>query len=98
MSILEPVPPKPELKTLDRATMVSAKTTKEVSDPLSILGENSDLGRPLFSKLVPYSVHIAASIYGDRRDRLVNKTIDELEGLTARIHKYVSLDAIRKIS
>ncbi|KKY22940.1 putative ph-response regulator protein pala rim20 [Diplodia seriata] len=86
MIYLQPVPPKPELKTLDRATMVAAKTPKEVSDPLSMLGDSGDLGRPLFSKLVPYSVHIAASIYADRRDRLVAKTIDELEGLTARIH------------
>lgn len=88
--IAEPVPPKSELKTLDRATMVSAKTPKEVSEPLAMLGDNSDLGRPLFSKLVPYSVHIAASIYADRRDRVVAKTIEELEGLTARIHEYAS--------
>lgn len=103
MIYLQPVPPKPELKTLDRATMVSAKAPKEVSDPLSLLGDNSDLGRPLFSKLVPYSVHIAASIYADRRDRLVTKTIDELEGLTARIHEVLkslnlpgSLQALEK--
>ncbi|KAL1621548.1 pH-response regulator protein palA/rim20 [Diplodia seriata] len=102
MIYLQPVPPKPELKTLDRATMVAAKTPKEVSDPLSMLGDSGDLGRPLFSKLVPYSVHIAASIYADRRDRLVAKTIDELEGLTARIHEYVpktptgSLQALEK--
>lgn len=69
--------------------MVAAKTPKEVSDPLSMLGETGELGKPLFSKLVPYSVHIAASIYADRRDRLVAKTIDELEELTARIHAYV---------
>ncbi|KAH7061457.1 ALIX V-shaped domain binding to HIV-domain-containing protein [Macrophomina phaseolina] len=103
MIYLQPVPPKSELKTLDRATMVSAKTPKEVSDPLAMLGDNSDLGRPLFSKLVPYSVHIAASIYADRRDRLVAKTIDELEGLTARIHEVLkslnlpgSLQALEK--
>ncbi|KAK8175603.1 BRO1-like domain-containing protein [Phyllosticta citrichinensis] len=87
MIYLLPVPPKSELKTLDRASMVAAKIPKEVSDPLSMLGDNGELGRPLFSKLVPYSVHVAASIYADRRDRLVNKTIDELEDLTARIHE-----------
>lgn len=69
--------------------MVAAKIPKEVADPLSMLGDTGELGRPLFSKLVPYSVHVAASIYADRRDRLVNKTIDELEDLTARIHEYV---------
>lgn len=84
---LLPVPPKSELKTLDRASMVATKVPVEVADPLSMLGENGELGRPLFSKLVPYSVHVAASIYADRRDRLVSNTIiDELEGLTARLH------------
>ncbi|KAK8168252.1 pH-response regulator protein-like protein palA/RIM20 [Phyllosticta citrichinensis] len=87
MIYLLPVPPKSELETLDRASMVAAKIPKEVSDPLFMLGDNGELGRPLFSKLVPYSVHVAASIYADRRDRLVNKTIDELEDLTARIHE-----------
>jgi programmed cell death 6-interacting protein len=82
------VPPKSELKTLDRANMVSAKVPKEVSDPLGMLGDNGELGRPLFAKLVPYSVHVAASIYEDRKDRLVNKTIiEELEAMTANIHE-----------
>ncbi|KAK7625931.1 BRO1-like domain-containing protein [Phyllosticta citricarpa] len=103
MIYLLPVPPKSELKTLDRASMVAARVPKEVSDPLSMLGDNGELGRPLFSKLVPYSVHVAASIYADRRDRLVNKTVDELEDLTARIHEVLkslnlpgSLQALEK--
>ncbi|KAK7509497.1 BRO1-like domain-containing protein [Phyllosticta citriasiana] len=103
MIYLLPVPPKSELKTLDRASMVAARVPKEVSDPLSMLGDNGELGRPLFSKLVPYSVHVAASIYADRRDRLVNKTIEELEDLTARIHEVLkslhlpgSLQALEK--
>ncbi|KAK8435982.1 BRO1-like domain-containing protein [Phyllosticta citricarpa] len=103
LSLLVPVPPKSELKTLDRASMVAARVPKEVSDPLSMLGDNGELGRPLFSKLVPYSVHVAASIYADRRDRLVNKTVDELEDLTARIHEVLkslnlpgSLQALEK--
>ncbi|KAF2086157.1 BRO1-domain-containing protein [Saccharata proteae CBS 121410] len=86
MIYLLPVPPKSELKTLDRATMVTARVPKEVSEPMAMLHEQGELGRPLFSKLVPYSVHIAASIYADRRDRTINKTIEELEGLTAKIH------------
>ena len=84
---LLPVPPKSELKTIDRASMVATKVPVEVSDPLSMLGENGELGRPLFSRLVPYSVHVAANIYADRRDRLVSNTvIDEMEGLTAQLH------------
>ena len=82
-------PSKSELKTLDRASMVSAKVPKEVSNSQELLGDHgSELGKPLFAKLVPYSVHVAASIYADRRDRLVNNTIiSELEALTQSIHE-----------
>ncbi|KAF2117598.1 BRO1-like domain-containing protein [Lophiotrema nucula] len=87
MIYLIPVPPKSELKILDRANMVVSRCPKELSNSNELLGEHSDLGAPLFSKLVPYSVHMAASIYVDRRDRLVNSTIvEELERLTAEIH------------
>lgn len=82
-------PSKSELKPLDRASMVSAKVPKEVSNSQELLGDHgSELGKPLFAKLVPYSVHVAASIYADRRDRLVNNTIiAQLEALTQRIHE-----------
>jgi programmed cell death 6-interacting protein len=104
MIYLLPVTPKAELKILDRANMVVSRIPKEVSDSNSLLGENSELGAPLFSKLVPYSVHLAASIYCDRRDRLVNGTIvDELESLTNQIHEVLrsmnlpgSLQALEK--
>ncbi|KAI9831456.1 MAG: hypothetical protein M1819_005055 [Sarea resinae] len=87
MIYLLPVPPKSELKTLDRASMVSAKVPKEISDPLSTLGEHGQFGQPLFARLVPYAVHVAASIYVQRRDNLVNHNVnDELEGLTIRLH------------
>ncbi|KAF2100529.1 BRO1-domain-containing protein [Rhizodiscina lignyota] len=103
MIYLLPVPAKPELKKIDRATMVSAKVPKEVSEATSMLGDHGELGRPLFSKLVPYSVHVAASIYVDRRDRLVNQTIDELENMTSKLHELLkslnlpgSLQALEK--
>ena len=85
-------PPKSELKTLDRASMVSPKVPNEVSRSQEILNEHGgDLGKPLFAKLVPYSVHVAASIYADRRDRLVNNTIiAELEALNQKIHETLS--------
>ena len=85
-------PPKSELKTLDRASMVSAKVPKEVNNSQELLGDHgSELGKPLFAKLVPYSVHVAASIYADRRDRLVNNTIiADLEDLTQRMHETLS--------
>ncbi|KAF2479944.1 BRO1-like domain-containing protein [Neohortaea acidophila] len=89
---LIPEPPKSELKPLDRASMVSAKVPKEVSDSQELLGDHaSELGKPLFARLVPYSVHVAASIYADRRDRLVNNTIiAELEALTQRMYETLS--------
>lgn len=104
MIYLLPEPPKADLKILDRANMVVSRVPKEVSDSNSLLGEKGELGAPLFSTLVPYSVHLAASIYQDRRDRLVNNTIiEELEALTAQIHEVLqslnlpgSLQALEK--
>ncbi|KAI9872294.1 MAG: pH-response regulator protein palA/rim20 [Pleopsidium flavum] len=83
---LIPVPPKSELKALERASMATAKVPKEIADPSSMLGDHGVFGQPLFAKLVPYAVHIAASIYVERKDRLVNTIIiDELEGLTTNL-------------
>lgn len=88
---LIPEPPKSELKVLDRASMVSAKVPKELSHSQDMLGDHGQLGKLLFAKLVPYSVHVAASIYADRRDRLINNTIVvELDNLTTRIHEFLS--------
>lgn len=87
---LSPVPPRSELKPLDRASMVAAKAPSQVTDAISMLGDNGPLGQPLFAKLVPYAVHIAASIYSDRRDRLVNESlIGELESMTDKLREYV---------
>ena len=88
---LHPVPPKSELKMLDRANMVAAKPPKEVQDGISMLGEDLPYGRPLFAKLVPYAVHVAASIYAERRDRLVNQVIiADIETMTARMRDILS--------
>lgn len=82
------VPPKSELRTLDRAGMATARVPKEVSDPISTLGDHGIFGQPLFSKLVPYAVHIAASIYEERKNRLINTSvIDELEALTIKLRE-----------
>ncbi|RMZ69257.1 ph-response regulator pala rim20 [Pyrenophora seminiperda CCB06] len=84
--------------------MVVARVPKEIAESNSMLGERGELGPALFSKLVPYSVHLAASIYVDRRDRLVNNTIvEQLEALTNKIHEVLrslnlpgSLQALEK--
>lgn len=104
MIYLQPVPPKPELKMLERAHgMVAPKVTREVSDPVSMLGDKGELGKPLFSRLVPYSVHTAASIYASRRDQTIGSIVEEIEGLNTRIHELLqslnlpgSLQALEK--
>jgi programmed cell death 6-interacting protein len=67
--------------------MAITRIPKEVSDPSEFLGDNAEFGPALFAQLVPFAVHVAASIYEERRDRLVNTNIvDELEILTTKIH------------
>ena len=97
------VPSKAQLKLLDRASMVSSNIPKEISDPLSLLGEHGELGKPLFTKLVPYSVHIATSIYAKKRDATVDKLVEAYDALTTRIHNLLqslnlpgSIQAIEK--
>lgn len=71
--------------------MATARVPLQVSAPLDYLGEKGEFGPALFTKLVPYSVHIAVSIYEERRDRLVNQNIiAELEVLNERIHEILS--------
>jgi programmed cell death 6-interacting protein len=67
--------------------MAIARVPKEVSEPSAFIGDRGEFGRPLFAQLVPFAVHVAASIYEERRDRLINSNIiGELEILTTRIH------------
>ncbi|KIW44498.1 uncharacterized protein PV06_02962 [Exophiala oligosperma] len=91
---LQAVTPKSELRLLDRTNMVAPKTPAEVTNGISLLGQGQPFGKPLFEKLVPYAVHQAASIYEDRRDRLVNQSIiADLEAMTARVREVLqSLD------
>ncbi|EXJ85514.1 hypothetical protein A1O1_05878 [Capronia coronata CBS 617.96] len=94
MIYLQAPTPKSELRILDRTNMVAAKTPSDVANGISLLGEGQAFGRPLFEKLVPYAVHQAASIYADRRDRLVHQSIiADLEAMTARLREVLqSLD------
>ncbi|KAI0593306.1 BRO1-like domain-containing protein [Biscogniauxia sp. FL1348] len=88
---LNPVIPKSELSILGRATMAIARIPPQVSAPLDYIGEKGEFGPALFTKLVPYSVHIAVSIYEERRDRMVNQNIiGELETLNERVHEILS--------
>lgn len=67
--------------------MAIARTPPQVADPYKFIGEKEEFGPALFSRLVPFSVHVAISIYEDRRDRMVNQQIiQKLETLTDNIH------------
>ena len=79
-SIADAVPPKSELKTLDRAEMAIARVPKEVSESSAFIGEHGEFGRPLFAQLVPFAVHVAASIYEERRDRQAGRRLFCFEG------------------
>ena len=82
MIYLQTVPAKSELKPVARFSMASASVPPEVADPLGSLTDVG-LGRPLFTKLVPYAVHLAGAIYEDRRNRMVNaQVVGALEELT----------------
>ncbi|POS85622.1 hypothetical protein EPUL_001298 [Erysiphe pulchra] len=85
------VPPKTELKPIERVIMAVPKVPQEVSEPLSFLGEKGEFGRPLFKKLVPFAVHVAASIFEQRLDRIANNSIiNPLEALTTKINTTLS--------
>jgi programmed cell death 6-interacting protein len=88
----EVVPSKPDLKPLERANMAVAKVPSQVLNPYDCLGDNAEFGPALFSRLVPFSVHIATTIYEERRDRLANTNIIEpLETLTEKLHTELAL-------
>lgn len=71
--------------------MAVVRVPKQVSDPFEFLGDKAEFGVALFARLVPFSVHVAISIYEERRDRLVNQNIiQELENLTEKIHVTLS--------
>ncbi|KAK4120575.1 BRO1-domain-containing protein [Parathielavia appendiculata] len=88
---LQVVPPKSELKTLERANMAVARVPPQVANPYEYFGDHAEFGPALFTKLVPFSVHVAISIYEERRDRIVNNNIvAELEALTDKLHEILS--------
>lgn len=67
--------------------MVKLTTPTEVSDPVAWLLSGGAGTPPLFSGLVPYGVHLALSIYDDRKDTLIREMDvkrEELDGVAAR--------------
>ncbi|KAG6059945.1 hypothetical protein E4U32_003745 [Claviceps aff. humidiphila group G2b] len=91
MIFLNPVPLKSELRLLERANMALARVRPQVTKPFDYLGDKAEFGPALFSKLVPFSVQVAISIYEERRDRMVNQNIiQELETLNDSMHAFIS--------
>lgn len=89
--MIDTVPPKSELKILDRANMASANVPPQIANPYEYLGDHKEFGPALFTKLVPFAVHVAVSIYEERRDRLVNNNIiGELETLSEKLHSILA--------
>ncbi|KAK6358897.1 pH-response regulator protein palA/rim20 [Orbilia brochopaga] len=87
MIYLNHVPSKAELEVLGRASMVKPAVPKEITEAKERLVPGGEYGPPLFQNLVPFAVHIAGSIYVERRDRAVNTIIDELETLTVQLRE-----------
>lgn len=84
---LEAVTPASQLAAIQPATMVKPVTPVEVVQPIAHLRVSPQpaFGKPLFAELVPYGVHLAISIYDDRKDSFVRDTIggrrDELDAI-----------------
>ncbi|KAF9973737.1 pH-response regulator protein palA/rim20 [Actinomortierella ambigua] len=83
---LEAIPPAASLPVIAKADVSKPLETPEVVNPVPLMNEhNMLLGVPLFFKLVPFAVHQAASVYTERKERLVKEDIggkfDELTGI-----------------
>ncbi|PWY97686.1 BRO1-domain-containing protein [Testicularia cyperi] len=84
---LEPVTSATNLAPIQAAAMVKPVVPAEIADPIPLLRERPApaLGKPLFAELVPYAVHMAISIYDDRKDSLVRDRVgnrrDELDAI-----------------
>ncbi|KAK9722599.1 pH-response regulator protein palA/rim20, variant 2 [Basidiobolus ranarum] len=88
MIYLELVPDLTNIPSIAPADMVKATPPQEITSPGSFMTEQSIIGPPLFSRLVPFAVHQAASIYADRRDQLIKHDIaDILDDLNVDYHE-----------
>ncbi|KAG2231674.1 hypothetical protein INT48_005157 [Thamnidium elegans] len=96
---LESIPLFSSLPAILKTQMVKPIAPTEISDPVSLMLNNESrtdllphpiIGLPLFQKLVPFAVHQAASVYVDRKERLIKEDIiSKLEELTAVYHSSI---------
>ncbi|GHJ85349.1 hypothetical protein NliqN6_1751 [Naganishia liquefaciens] len=82
---IQAIPPASQLSRITSASMVKAVVPPSVDNSLDWLLHEG--GGPLFSGLVPYGVHLALSIYDDKKDTLVRTELhdkrEELDALAA---------------
>ncbi|KAI8638127.1 ALIX V-shaped domain binding to HIV-domain-containing protein [Parasitella parasitica] len=91
---LESVPLPSSLPAILKTQMVKAQAPTEIADPVSLMHDKDSLhpviGLPLFQKLVPFAVHQAASVYVDRKERLIKEDIiHKLEELNSVYHSSI---------
>ncbi|CDH53916.1 ph signal transduction protein [Lichtheimia corymbifera JMRC:FSU:9682] len=94
---LETLPSESALPPIQKSEMVKPTPPAEIADPVAIMLANERrgsphpvIGLPLFQKLVPFAVHQAASVYVDRKERVIKEDIiARLEELTAVYHSSI---------
>ncbi|KAL9538338.1 hypothetical protein MBANPS3_011006 [Mucor bainieri] len=91
---LESIPLPAELPAITKTQMVKAQAPTEIADPVSLMHDKDlphpVIGLPLFQKLVPFAVHQAASVYVDRKERLIKEDIiHKLEELNSVYHSSI---------
>lgn len=88
MIYLEAVTPATNLSSIVSASMVKSTIPPEIIKPIDYLHDGSGgLGKPLFETLVPYGVHLAISVYDDRKDEFVRSE------LSSRLADFESLQS-----
>lgn len=91
---MSPIPSPSQLPALTGAGMVKLATPTEISEPIAWLMSGKAGMPPLFSALVPYGVHLALSIYDDRKDTVIREMDgkrEELDGVAASTLQSLSL-------
>lgn len=91
---LESIPLPSALPAILKTQMVKAQAPTEIDDPVSLMHDKDlphpVIGLPLFQKLVPFAVHQAASVYVDRKERLIKEDIvHKLEELNSLYHSSI---------
>ena len=87
---LQAVTSESDLLPVNGMPMVRSALPQEIEHPMPRLHQGTGgLGmRPLFERLVPYAVHLAISLYDDRKDTFVREQIvakkDELDQVSTR--------------